>query len=186
MIDVNLIPASVTVIGPNEAVTLPPDPFAVMLYVAVAVGVSVTGPLRVTVPDQLPSVEDAMTCVAFVVTIVHVVLLPSVMLVGAQVSDAVGASAFTVTVTLLVVLPLAFVAVMEYVEVAVGETNIFPVRLVLVVKPVGPVTDTLVAPPPSHARFVDWPGAIMPGVAVIVGLGSATEVTVTVTDAIAV
>jgi hypothetical protein len=52
----------------------------------------------VTDPDQLPSVEDAMTCVALVVAITHEALFPSVMLVGVQVSVAVGAGAFTVTV----------------------------------------------------------------------------------------
>jgi hypothetical protein len=39
-----------------------------------------------------------MTCVAFVVAIVHDTLFPNVTLVGVHVSDAVGAGALTVTV----------------------------------------------------------------------------------------
>lgn len=174
--------------APEEAVTLPPDPVAVMLYVTepvVDVGVSVTVPLRVTAPLQLPSVEDAVTLVTFVVAIVHTVLLPSGMLVGVQVSVAVGACALTVTVALALALPAAFVAVMVYVErpIAVGVTVAFPVRLVLVVKP-GPETDALVALLPAfHVITVVCPSVMMPGFEAIVGAGSVGAPTVIVTEA---
>ena len=175
---------------PDVAVTLPPDPVAVIEYVTVPVidfGVTVTVPLVGTVPDQLPSVEDAVTVVAFVVAIAHDTLLPSVMLVGVQESVAVGGAALTVTVTLWVVVPPAFVALMVYVAVAVGVAVAVPVKAVLVVRPEPeePETESLVAVPPAfHVMTVDWPSVMMPGFAAIVGAGGAT--TVTMTEAVAV
>jgi len=89
------------VITADEAVALPPVPVTLTEYCTEPVsdvGVTDTVPLRTTDPVQLPSVEFAMTCVAFVVAIVHDTLFPNVTLVGVHVSDAVGAGALTVTV----------------------------------------------------------------------------------------
>lgn len=134
--------------------------------------------LQGTVPDQLPSVEEAVQVVAFVVTSVSVRLFPWVTVVVDGVSVAVGAGAFTVTVTLALALPPAFVAVMVYVSfpVAGGVTEAFPVRLVLVVRP-GPDTVALVAVLPAlafHVIIVDCPCVMTMGAAVIVGDGGST------------
>jgi hypothetical protein len=146
-------------------------------------GVTTAVPLRVTDPDQLPSVEDAITCVAFVVVIVQVVLLPCATVVGVQVSVAVGAGALTVTVTLAGVVPPAFVALMVYVDVVAGDTVALPVRAVLVVRS-GPETESLVAVEPAfHVMTVDCPDVMTPGFAVIVGDGGA--ITVYVAGAVA-
>jgi hypothetical protein len=173
--------------APEEAVTLPPDPLAVIVYVTVPlviVGVTDTVPLQLTDPDQLPSVEDPVHVVAFVVATASVKLVPCGTVVVEGVSVAVGAGVFTVTVALAVVVPPAFVEVMVYVDVAVGDTVMLPVRLVLVVRP-GPETDALVALLPAfHAITVPCPSVMMPGVAVIVGAGGAA--TVTVAEAVAV
>lgn len=189
LIAVSWIAVDVTVMVPEEAVTLPPDPVAVIVYVTVAlapvgttVGVTVTVPFRATDPVQLPSVEDAVTVVAFVVVIVSARLLPCATVVTEGTSVAVGAGAFTVRVALAVVVPPAFVALMVYVAVpvAVGVTVTLPVRLVLVVRP-GPETDALAAVLPAfHAMTVEPPSVMMPGVAVIVGTGFESGLIVTV------
>ncbi len=147
----------------------------------VAVGVTMTVPFVVTDPDQLPSVEDAVTVVAFVVAIVQFTGLPSTTLVGVHSSDAVGAGALTLTVTLWLLLPPLFAAVMVYVAfpTAGGVTEKFvSVQAVLVVIP-GPETDAVVPVSQFQFRRMLCPNVIVPGVAVIVGAGGRDVVTVT-------
>jgi hypothetical protein len=153
--DVSTIAPGVTVIVPEENVTLPPDPFPTTEYVTepvVDVGVTVVVPLQVTAPLALPSVaEMVQPFVAFAIAIVSVKLVPSVTLFVEGVTDPVGGGALTVTVAVSLTVPPALVAVTVYDAdgPAGGVADTLPVRLELVVRP-GPETEQVVAVPQFH------------------------------------
>lgn len=111
--------------------------------------------MQVTAPVQLPSVEEPVHDVAFVVAIVSIKLLPCATVVTDGVSDAVGAGALTVTLKVAVVVPPAFVAVRVYVGVPTegGVTETLPVRALLCARP-GPEMEALVAVPAFQAMTV--------------------------------
>jgi hypothetical protein len=95
----------------NEAVALPPGPVAVMVYVVVAAGVTVTEPLVVAIAP----IGLIVTAVAFVEVKFSTLDWPTTMLTGSAVRLAVGArgaGGTTTTVNDAVAIPPGPVAVM--------------------------------------------------------------------------
>ena len=118
-----------------------------------------------------------MTLVAFVVVQVSVEDTPAAIDDGLALNVAVGAGTLvTVTVACFVTVPPAPVAVSVYVVVAVGLTEILPLRGRLP-RPLSIVTD--VAFVVVHVRVDDCPLVIVVGLAVKVALGGVETVTVT-------
>ena len=107
---------------------VPAAPVAVMVYVVVVVGDTVTLPDATLLCEPIPLLID--TVVALVVTHDNTALLPLVILLGVATKlDTTGSlvtGMFTVTVTCAVLVPPEFLAVIVYVVVVVGDTVTLP------------------------------------------------------------